>query len=404
MSRGGRRLTVAGLGLALALGWLALRGGGDAAAGAWRAVERGTIELAVEVSGTLGAVRSAVLSPPQVRELWDYRVSFLAPEGAEVKQGMPVLGFDTSELEKRRFDLAAEVEKAGREVEQKRIELAQSQADLALELAEAEARLAKLELDRRLPSELVAALDAEASRLDRELASQEVASLGRQLALENEKGASELAALVGRRERAASRLAEVEAALQAMTVRAPQDGTVVYVSDRRQDKVKVGDQVWRGRGILEIPDLDLLEARGEVAEGDVGRLAVGQTARIGFDALPGLEVAARLVEIGTTVDWRSEGTPVRVVAVKLALERGLDRRLRPGMRLRGRIVYERREGVVRVPVEAVELTAEGPRVERRERLGSAAVALQLGRQNGEWAEVVTGLAAGDWVRRPRGAG
>jgi HlyD family secretion protein len=40
-----------------------------------------------------------------------------------------------------------------------------------------------------------------------------------------------------------------------MTVRAPQDGIVVYQTNWRDEKKKVGDSVWFGEKILALPDL-----------------------------------------------------------------------------------------------------------------------------------------------------
>ena len=65
----------------------------------WGRVERQDLVAGVEVSGTLGAVQTIELGPPQLSDVWDYKIAFLAPEGSEVRQGQPVLGFDTSTLE-----------------------------------------------------------------------------------------------------------------------------------------------------------------------------------------------------------------------------------------------------------------------------------------------------------------
>ncbi len=57
--------------------------------------------IGVEIEGSLQSRNSSYLNPPAVPEMWDYKISFLAPEGNEVEPGTPVLGFDVTELDRR---------------------------------------------------------------------------------------------------------------------------------------------------------------------------------------------------------------------------------------------------------------------------------------------------------------
>src|SRR5262249_43911772 len=101
-----RRLLLATL-VAAGLGswWLGGRASGTgasaASAGGWVEVQRDDLVLGVEVTGTLAAVDSAFVVPPQIPEMWNQKIAFLAPEGSTVRQGTPVLGLDSSELEKK---------------------------------------------------------------------------------------------------------------------------------------------------------------------------------------------------------------------------------------------------------------------------------------------------------------
>ena len=49
--------------------------------------------------------------------MWDYRISFLAPEGQEVALGTPVLGFDATEPERRLRERQTESEEAAKKIE-----------------------------------------------------------------------------------------------------------------------------------------------------------------------------------------------------------------------------------------------------------------------------------------------
>ncbi|HEU5263008.1 MAG TPA: hypothetical protein VFU34_00115, partial [Gaiellaceae bacterium] len=92
-------------------------GRGSVSDNVWVKVERGDLVLGVEVTGTLAAVGSDAIGPPPVGDVWDFKISMMAPEGKDVKLGEPVLGFDTSELERKLQEKSAESESAGKRIE-----------------------------------------------------------------------------------------------------------------------------------------------------------------------------------------------------------------------------------------------------------------------------------------------
>ena len=110
-------VVLAAVGLSAALGLRSL--GPKEGDGPWARVERQDLVVGVEVTGTLGAIESVDLGPPQIQDVWDFKISFLAPEGAEVQPGQPVLGFDTSDLENRLVEKQAERDAAEKELEKK---------------------------------------------------------------------------------------------------------------------------------------------------------------------------------------------------------------------------------------------------------------------------------------------
>ena len=66
-----------------------------------------------------------------------------------------------------------------------------------------------------------------------------------------------------------------------MEIRAPIDGMINYLQNFSQGWMnakpfKVGDQVWPGIVLAEIPDLKTLEMEGKIEEIDRGQLQLGQ--------------------------------------------------------------------------------------------------------------------------------
>lgn len=398
------RRTWAVAGAVVLFGAWAARQAAAPPAGEWVEVERDDLPLEVEVTGTLKATRSVYLGPPQVPGVWEVKIASLAPEGKQVAAGEPVLGFDTSELERQLLDRRSEEQKAVKELDKRLADLARQRGDLELRLAEAEVRLRRFTAQAKVPEELLAGAEVAKTQLDLALAEREVAYLRERLAFEERRAQAELASLAERRDRARARVEELEASISQMTVTAPQAGTVVYLSRRGDEKAKVGDTVWHGQTVLEIPDLASLAAVGEVAEADAGRVVPGQAVRLSLDALPGVRLEGTVTGVGNAVRRRDRTSPLKVVEVDVELLGADSRRMRPGMRFRGSIETERLEDVVVLPLTAVEMGAEGPRVTVRRGWRETVVEPRLGRQGAGRVEVKAGLSPGDRVRVVTAAG
>ena len=79
--------------------------------GEWVKVTRGDLATGVDVTGALASADARSFGPPQINNVWNFKVSMMAPEGSEVKAGDPILGFDVSELQKRLDENTAETER-----------------------------------------------------------------------------------------------------------------------------------------------------------------------------------------------------------------------------------------------------------------------------------------------------
>lgn len=396
-----RRRTLGVVALALAVGgvviWLGVRTVAAAGDGDWASVERRDLVLDVPVDGELEARDDAFLGPPTIRQLYNFRIAFMAPEGQAVTRGEPVLAFDTTELENRLQQRIADRDSAETEIEKRRTDLETRESELALRLAEARADLRKAELQLETPEDLMAANELAKQRIDRDLARREISYLEERLALQERQAEAELGTLEERRARAAARVREIEDQLKRMRVPAPRDGVVIYSSDWRGEKRKVGDTVWRGRAVLQVPDLNRIQAVGFVEEAEAGSLAPGQPVTLRLDAHPDRTIDGHVAVIGRTVQRRSPRDPVKVVRLEIELDAVDPAIMRPGMRFRGRVETERIGDAVLVPPEAVHAAPGGPVVYRRTSFGHEAVRPELGRRNAEAVQVLDGLRLGERV-------
>ena len=370
--------------------------------GEWVRVTRGDLVSGVDISGTLTAVDSGSFGPPQVNDTWDFKISMLAPEGADIKKGQPVMAFDTSELRKRLDEKSAEAEQARKEIEKKRADLALRREDERLQLADAEARLRKAELKLQGPTDIVSVKERKQVQLDYDLAGSETKTIRLRIDSLERAAKAEIALLTSKQQHAASIVAETQSGIQKMTVIAPRNGTIVYVTNWRGDKKKVGDSVWRMERVVEIPDLARMMAKGDVDESDAGKVAVGQRVTLTLDAHPDEELRGTIRETARTVQ-RQQGSSnkLKVLRVDIVLDKTDAAKMRPGMRFHGTVELSRARNALLVPRNAVYLSPRGPIAYRRGLFSVTTVPLRLGVQNEKSIEVLSGLAASDRVLVPK---
>ena len=399
MSRPSRRRLIGALALAAVLGaggWL-LASFPDEDEVTWSRARTDDLVIGIDVEGALQSRDSSYLGPPPVSDTWDYKISFLAPEGQEVEPGTPVVGFDTTDLERRLRERSTESEEAAKKIEQMTKDLERRRMEDELRLAEAQARARKARLKVDVPAELEKSQTLEEARLDLELATREIAHLEQRLEFSVRSSEATLEVLRSKKQRADQQVQEIQTAIANMTVTAPRAGTIIYVASWNGEKKKVGDSSWRGEQIVELPNLSAMMAKGEVDEADSGRIAAGQPFRIHLDAHPDVEYEGRVASIWQTVQQKSWRNPVKVVRLDLQLDETDTKRMRPGMRFQGKVEVERMADVLVVPARAVFRDAAGPIVYRKTWLGHEKVRVELGRRNDELVQVTAGLAEGDAV-------
>jgi len=358
--------------------------------------KKGDLVLSVEVEGELAAVRSTEIGVPPVSEV-DFKIAFLAPEGQAVKKGDSVLRLDTELLERQLAEKRAELAEAQKKVEQKEIDLGMKLLDLEQQAAQARAELGRAQLKVEVPPEVQQRIELEKALLDKKGRERDLENLDAEGKVNRALTGAELASLRQQRDRAAGRVKALEEGIERMNIRAPQDGIVVYRTNWRDEKKKVGDSVWFGEVVLALPDLSEMKGDGFVDEADGGPVSEGQPVTVRLEARSDFDVKGRVSRIARTVRQRSWRTPLKGYRVEVALEKTDSTFMRPAMRFRGEIETGRLPGLLLVPRDAVFLRSSGPVVWARRALGWREVRVALGRSNRTQVEVVTGLAEGDRV-------
>lgn len=206
-----------------------------------------------------------------------------------------------------------------------------------------------------------------------------------------------------------ARLAELKDQLEKTTIRAPQEGLVVYASSvgpgwRRRDPIQPGKSIRFNETIIVLPDTRQMVAALRVHEAMLPQVDEGQTATITIDARPGEALKGEVTQINVMAEDGGWLNPqLREYIVRIDLPPETDETLKPAMRCTGEIVIGRVDDAIAVPIQSVfaegeeqfvYVPASGSQVRRQ--------VVITGRASESYVEITDGLDAGTFVllRRP----
>lgn len=399
MSR--RRTAGAGLlvllGLALAA-WLLLAGSlpHPAPAVPTETVQPRAFARLVPAEGVLRAVVATPVGVPTGAP-GPFRVGWIADDGSRVRAGEPVVRFDPSEIQKELEDAADELAGARFKAEKERAHGLAEIRKLERDLALAREELTAARTFEKKDQELFSRAEIADSEIDQELArSREVHAREARRDQESLSG-TELDLLGIDMRQAEARIRRAREALAALTVTAPHDGVLVLKRSWRGEAPRVGDTVWNGQVLAEIPDLSRMQAEVYVLEADAGGLAPGKPATVSLESRPGVEHAARIGRVDALAKPRFRGSPVQYFGVTLSLDRTDPAVMKPGQRVRALLRLDERPRALTVPRQAV-FEKDGRTVlYRMNGAGFDPVPVALGPSGAGRVVIESGLRAGDAV-------
>ncbi|NLT66860.1 MAG: HlyD family efflux transporter periplasmic adaptor subunit [Acidobacteria bacterium] len=161
------------------------------------------------------------------------------------------------------------------------------------------------------------------------------------------------------RTRAESEISVIQTTLNSLEVRAEVSGLVLYQRDRREEP-QVGNDYQPGQVLVELINLDVLQARIYVLERDGGSLAKDLPVIIKLDAVPDKEYHGSITSVSSVAGSLERNSPLRYFTCDVSIsDAGRDlKRIRPGMNLRGDVVLQQYESCFVVPSSAVTFREE----------------------------------------------
>jgi multidrug resistance efflux pump len=351
----------------------------------------------VTAEGNLRAVKATRLATPRGgSRMGPMKIAWMAPDGTQVKSGEVVVRFDSGEYEKQMRDGQADLDAASAKLSKETVK-----SGNALAGRDRDAVLARDELDR---TRRFQAKDATIfsrnqiieSEVDEQLAGAKQAHAENAKQIERRLSVSNAAVIAVERQKAELAISHARAALQSMEIVAPSDGIFVLERSWRGAMPKIGDSMWPGQTIAEIPILEAMEASVYVLEVDGSGLAEGQPAQVVVEARPDRVFEGKIGMVDKLAQPRQAGSPVQYFGVVIALARTDREVMKPGQRVRATLALDQEDALV-VPRQAIVDSGGKPAVYRRAAGGFEPVVVELGAATSGRVVIAKGLAAGDVI-------
>ena len=394
MSR--RRLVALAAGLpallVLGAGLLRPRAGGDVPT---LVVKRAALSRNVLSEGVLRAVDATPVRVPG--EDVSLKIGWMIEDGSPVKSGEVLVRLDPSGTVKALEAGRAELAMNGRRGEKEGAESDALLANLGRDAEQARRERATAQTFQSRDPELFSRHEIIEADIDVGLAERKerhaVGSRSEREALA--RTGRDLVALEARTARLKVDKAERE--LAALELKAPHDGIVVLKRNWRGELPQVGQVVWSGQVLAEIPDLAKLEAEVWVLETDAGGLAPGRSAAVRLESRPGESVPAKVKSVDALARPRLRNVPIQYFGAVLSIEAADASKMKPGERVAATIDLGSEKDALVVPRSAV-FTRNGETVVyRRSRGAFSPVPVTLGAAALGRVAVASGLEAGDVV-------
>ena len=360
MSARGRRIRF----WVVLLGLLVLVGG--AAAGVYRMrqaqaganlpvapARKGEFLVIIRCRGDVKAGRSVQLYTPMVPNL---RIAWMVPGGERVNEGDTVIKFDSSSAQQELMQREAALRQAQATLDQAlaqaKITAQQDQSELAD--AKFTVEKARLEVSKQT---IVSRIEGEQAKVDLGVAEQKLKVQEATVSLHEVSDRSKIASLTRQRDQADADVKITKERISQMELKAPGSGVLLFSMNYAQGwlnakQFKVGDNVFAGMGLAEIPDMESLVMDAKVEEIDRGRVAVGNDVRLKVDSLPELNMTAKIRQISPLAEASNEFPPVRSFRAYASITKP-DPRVRPGMNGGMDIVIRRLPDAISIPSKAL---------------------------------------------------
>lgn len=281
-------------------------------------------------TGELAAIDSRSFTLARYGWWYQMKIIGLLKHGTEVKAGDSIIQLDPTEIKKYIIDRESEFETQKAVIEKLRVNNSNKQQELDSRLKNeiSSFNLKKLELE-------ASKFDSERSRkvklLEFEQAKISLDKMKRLIELNKVISANELKVEIIKEKLLENEIKSAYQILPKLTIRTPISGIFqVGINRRTREMIKVGDDVYQGNNMGNVPDLKWMKVNTFISENDFLRIRTGQKVKVRLDAMPKVVYMGEVAYIGKLCHTKDEKSRKKVFDVEVKILQS-DERLKPGM-------------------------------------------------------------------------
>ncbi len=317
-------------------------------------LEKGPLQLEVQADGEVIGLGSVPINTPRTG-VSQLKLAWLIDEGSLVGEGATLVRFDNTDtqlnLEQQNNNLSTNnlnmaVQTGSQQLSEKNMEIDRTTAQMDYDYS-----MTVLPEDPTIFSQW----EIITGRLNADFAKSKIDNLAVKAKVNKRINRSQSQSTLIDRNRAQTEIGINQQALSVMEIKAPARGLVVWNRQQRRDP-KTGDNYQAGQKIIDLVDLNSLQARIYVLEKEAGSLSKGKPVIIKLDALPDKEFHGEVTSVTTVASLIDYNSPLQYFTCEVTIHDAGDylRLIKPGMKLDARVILEKYDSCYVVPSSAVD--------------------------------------------------
>ncbi len=361
-------------------------------------VATGQVIKELLLTGELKAARSIQIKSPEIRSSFSNMVTFLAPEGQQVKKGERIVEFDDSSLLSNKSEAERTLDEVKLNIQKKKADLEAERSDLLNSVAQAEANLKVDQLYGKISKDLLPGntykqyqLNLEKSQIALQQAKEKLTNFERSYD-------SQMALVEINRSQAELNLKKIESDMQLLKIDAPQDGILIYGDNWASNrKIQEGDNLFGNMEVASLPDLSSMQVIGYVYDTEYGSILRDARCTVTLDALPGYQVDGRIISLTSVASRKGFTSNKKFFQTVVQLDKVDVERMKPGMTARIKIPIILAKDAPAVPREYLGTDSQGRYyvVKGKESKTASMQIVEVGAIGDRLIQIASGLSAGD---------
>jgi multidrug efflux pump subunit AcrA (membrane-fusion protein) len=309
----------------------------------------------IAANGELQSEESVAVAVPNV-PVQRLRVAAVVPDGRPVVKGDVIVEFDPAEIVLQAQEHKSSLEMANQKISRGQLAIGAEKADILKDRKLAELELEKITEFLPKDEQIYSRREIIEAQLNKDYVEKKIVFADARFELKGKVYSLDEAILALERQQAGNKVGQAEKALASLKLTAPASGIVVYNDPGYffgGYTLQPGRVVWIGMNLFSLVNPDRMEAKCYVLEREAGDLAVGQSVTVTLDPFPGTTFTGKLKSVDKLARPIDRDSPVKYFQVLVALDRTDPLLMKPGVKVKARILAGDVKSAIVVPRSAL---------------------------------------------------